>query len=85
MTERSEGAVGLTAGVSACGTIFDNSGSPPHDKHGCRLHDGHDGPHEFVDTQGVLYRWETDWECDCEHCMRCEGDYCSIYWRADND
>jgi len=73
-----------TALLSECGIIFYNDSTPPHDPSGCRLHYGHEGPHEFVDLKGTLWQWETDLECDCEHCMQCEGDYCSTYWRADN-
>lgn len=47
------------------------------------LPDGHSGPHQFTTTNGVTYLWETDWECTCEECMSGESDYCSIYWRAD--
>jgi hypothetical protein len=52
----------------------------PRDDHGCVLALGHDGPHEFADPNGRRWLWETDLECDCEHCMRCEGDYCTVYW-----
>lgn len=51
-----------------------------HDEHGCRLKDGHQGAHEFTDDLGRLWCWETDFECQCEHCMKCEGDYCTTYW-----
>ena len=41
-----------------------------HDEHGCRLKDGHQGAHEFTDDLGRLWCWETDFECQCEHCMK---------------
>jgi hypothetical protein len=47
---------------------------------GCRLPVGHGGPHEFIGSDGATYQWETDWNCDCEHCASAEGDYCTIYW-----
>jgi len=66
-----------------CSILFDAGygGASPSDCEGCRLPSGHDGPHEFVDTTGVAWQWETDWECDCETCREGEGDYCSIFWR----
>jgi len=64
-----------------CGTMLGNDRNP-YDHAGCLLPEGHSGPHEFVDSDGVRWQWETDWECDCEHCLQCEGDYCTIYWRA---
>ena len=57
--------------------------SHPVDVHGCILPSGHDGPHEFKDEHGRLWQWETDLSCQCEHCMRCEGDYCTTYWRKE--
>lgn len=51
------------------------------DTTGCTLPEGHDGPHEYVDQHGKRWLWETDLTCTCEHCMRCEGDYCTTYWR----
>ena len=63
-------------------SILHGSESPcPTDTDGCVLVDGHDGPHEFVDPEGCAWLWETDLECDCEHCLRCEGDYCTVYWK----
>jgi len=53
----------------------------PSDAHGCVLAYGHSGPHEFVDQRGRYWLWETDMGCDCAHCRRCEGDYCTVYWR----
>lgn len=66
-----------------CGIIFSTEGYGPRDPYGCRLDANHTGPHEFVAGCGTAYQWETDWECDCDHCMKCEGDYCSIYWKAE--
>lgn len=66
-----------------CHTLFSSEGCGPEDKTGCRLPAGHTEPHEFVDTKGLLYRWETDWECDCEHCRQNDGDWCTIYWRVE--
>lgn len=66
-----------------CAYIFDDDPCIT-DANGCRLQDGHDGPHEFVDQHGNVWCWETDWECLCEHCMQCEGDYCVIYWCKDS-
>lgn len=51
------------------------------DECGCLLPEGHEGPHEFKDARGATWCWETDLECDCEHCMQCEGDYCTTYWQ----
>lgn len=63
-----------------CGLIFNSDGSSIKDTSGCCLDLGHRGPHEFVDNEGVCYQWETDFECTCDHCLKCEGDYCSFYW-----
>jgi hypothetical protein len=58
-------------------------GSPP-DENGCHLPANHGGqPHEYVATDGRTYQWETDLACDCDHCMRCEGDYCTTYWEKE--
>jgi hypothetical protein len=66
--------------MSTCGILFGNEpGYAPKDEHGCTRPSGHPGPHEFVATNGRTYEWETDLMCDCEHCMRCEGDYCTTY------
>ena len=56
-------------------------GGAPADRQGCLLAEGHAGPHEFVDEAGQHWLWETDLECTCSHCMQCEGDYCTTYWR----
>lgn len=53
----------------------------PKDENGCIRPDTHDGPHLFLDEDGVEWEWETDWSCECEHCMSAEGDYCTIYWK----
>ncbi|ADX47334.1 hypothetical protein Acav_3433 [Paracidovorax avenae ATCC 19860] len=50
------------------------------DKYGCVLPEGHDGPHEFVAEDGRHWLLETDLGCNCAHCERCEGDYCTGYW-----
>lgn len=63
-----------------CGAMVSDI-APVYDSCGCVLHDGHSGPHEFVSTDGEHYLWETDMECTCEHCIKCEGDYCFEYWR----
>lgn len=63
-----------------CGTLHGHEGHPA-DTDGCVLDVGHEGPHEFIEPEsGTHWLWETDMECDCEHCMRCEGDYCTTYW-----
>lgn len=64
-----------------CGVIHDSGACHPVDNRGCVLAIGHDGPHEFVDPNGRQWLWETDMQCDCEHCAACGGDYCTIYWR----
>lgn len=56
-----------------------------HDTSGCYLPDGHKGPHEFKDQNGNVWCWETDFECNCEHCVQCQGDYCNIYWRKEKE
>ena len=67
-----------------CGILFTNDGIGPKDEHGCHLKVGHTEPHEFVSSSGfyagTTFRWETDLECDCEHCMREGGDFCIVYW-----
>lgn len=65
-----------------CDVIHDSgSGCGPVDDRGCCLADGHDGPHEFKDREGKIWNWEIDLECECDHCLRCEGDYCTTYWQ----
>ena len=68
------------ASARTCGILVGQNGL--HDKHGCRLPEGHPGPHEFLGRTGDVYQWETDWDCDCEHCKACEGDYCFLYWQV---
>ena len=67
-----------------CGIIFPkNNSSDPVDLHGCMLANGHKGPHTFKAEDGIEYNWETDYECDCSHCMQFYGDYCTVYWEAE--
>lgn len=66
--------------TTPCGILFDDLVAEK-DATGCQLPMGHQGPHEFVSEFGVTYQWETDLECDCDHCMKAEGDYCTTYWR----
>lgn len=63
--------------MNECGIIHGYRG----DYDPCILPEGHEGPHEYLDSLGRNWLWETDWDCLCEHCMQCEGDYCTIYWR----
>lgn len=65
--------------MTTCGILHGDE-SYPADLSGCLLANGHDGPHEFLADDGQRWLWETDLECECEHCMRCEGDYCTVYW-----
>ena len=67
--------------VRVCGILHGEDTLGPADPDGCVLPDGHDGPHEFVAPDGQWWQWETDMACTCWHCMRCEGDYCTVYWR----
>lgn len=64
-----------------CAIILDSARRDAYDEHGCILEDGHEGPHEFVAQSGEHWNWETDLTCDCYHCKRNEGDYCTVYWR----
>ena len=63
-----------------CGIMLSRNLGVPEDKEGCILPEGHQGSHLSRTNQGLI-GWETDWECDCEHCLRCEGDYCEVYWK----
>lgn len=63
-----------------CCILHDGGVIGPNDPEGCVLPIDHDGPHEFVAEDGQRWMWETDMECTCSHCMRCEGDYCTVYW-----
>lgn len=65
---------------NGCCILHGSSILGPTDADGCVLEIGHDGPHEFVDPSGRHWLWETDIECTCDHCMTCDGDYCTIYW-----
>ena len=68
-----------------CGIFHGYDDSQAVDTEGCLLPTEHDGPHEFVAPNGQHWLWETDMECDCEHCMQLEGDYCTIYWKKPKD
>lgn len=63
-----------------CGVLHDDLGGE-RDVTGCRLLVGHGGPHEFLSNRGIEYQWETDLECDCDHCIKADGDYCTTFWR----
>lgn len=65
-----------------CGIIHPNDEVTPIDSKGCLLPIGHDGPHEFVAPNGWRFQWETDLECNFEHCMDAKGDYCTTYWEV---
>lgn len=74
--------MGMPNAGHPCAILFTaNSGIDPVDVTGCCLPDGHPGPHEFTDSKGEVWLWETDFGCQCEHCMQLEGDYCTEYWR----
>jgi len=62
-----------------CSVIHPNDMCVPHDVHGCRLAEGHEGPHEFLSSAGCVYLWESDMECG-----ECDPDECdcTIYWRT---
>ena len=66
--------------MNVCGTINDQCGVV--DPHGCRLPSNHSGAHEFVSECGRVFQWETDFACTCDHCTRCEGDYCTLHWEV---
>lgn len=68
--------------TDTCGTMHQKEMGVT-DSCGCQLPQGHLGPHEFVSDEGEVIQWETDWDCDCEHCMSAQGDYCTIYWRVE--
>jgi len=70
---------------AVCGTMLDpEMTAGVADNQGCLLPLDHAGPHEFVSPRGESWLWELDLDCDCEHCMRCEGDYCIVYWKKEN-
>lgn len=82
-TARSRSNAGL--GYRACGILVGyDSPIYPRDTCGCLLPIGHSEAHEFIATDGKRYRWETDWECECEHCMSGDGDFCTIYSEVPN-
>lgn len=66
--------------MNTCDVMHESGPCMPTDMHGCILPNGHGGPHEFVDPHGKHWLWETDLECTCWWCRRCEGDYCTVYW-----
>ena len=68
--------------ATECAVLFVEDYGGPTDDQGCHLPVGHAGPHEFVAKSGMTYQWETDLECDCEHCRSADGDYCVIYWEV---
>lgn len=86
MTTRNEAAAcsldpDVRDAVRQCFILFPRYSSiEPKDVIGCHLPIGHDGPHEFVSTNGDTYRWETDWSCDCDECKKDDGDLCYLYW-----
>ncbi len=65
--------------MNICGIILGNTVQPA-DISGCILENGHSGCHEYHTESWGLYCWETDWECDCDWCETCQGDYCVVYW-----
>ena len=71
-----------------CGILHGEGIGAPEDRHGCILPVNHGGqPHEYVAPNGEVIQWETDLDCDCDHCMEAadngDGDYCTIYWRKE--
>lgn len=65
-----------------CGVLHGEGMVQAVDTEGCVLPDGHDGPHEFVDARnGARWQWETNWDCQCQHCLEADGDFCTVYWR----
>lgn len=63
-----------------CGVLMLVDGAfLPRDRDGCIRPESHAGPH-LSNTEDGPYEWETDFACDCEHCQKCEGDYCIVYW-----
>lgn len=56
------------------------------DQDGCINPEGHDGPHRCIDTNGTVYEWETDLECNCECCQSDDwSDYCILYWEVNEN
>lgn len=64
-----------------CGILHGDGFGGPTDERGCALPNGHAEPHEFIATDGHTYQWETDLLCECDHCAKAEGDYCTTYWK----
>jgi hypothetical protein len=75
------------ASEHVCGVLFPRRDAvSPEDFDGCKLPNGHLGPHEFVASDLLRYRWETDLDCDCEECMADEvDDWCIVYWRVSHE
>ena len=67
--------------MNTCGVIFPrNHPCGPFDNDGCRLKHGHDGRHEFVDKNGKIIEWETDFECNCADCQNEDANFwCIVY------
>ena len=68
--------------MDCCAIIHAYDDRIAQDTTGCCLPVGHPGPHEFVTAQGRRYQWETDFDCDCDHCKQADGDYCTTYWEV---
>jgi hypothetical protein len=71
----------MTSTQLTCDILHGNDNLQPVDNDGCILADNHSGPHEFIDPSGQHWLWETDLSCECDHCLQCEGDYCTTHWR----
>ncbi len=69
----------MVAHTVPCGGLMARFPAAPRDEQGCCRPEGHAGPHLSMTSAGAV-EWEVDLECDCEHCLQCEGDYCEIYW-----
>lgn len=69
----------MLAHSALCGVLMASHLGMPRDERGCCRPEGHEGPHLSNTSAGPM-EWEVDLTCDCEHCQRCEGDYCEIYW-----
>lgn len=67
-----------------CAVLFPSRDAvSPEDIDGCKLPNGHHGPHQFVASDSRVYQWETDMECDCEDCQSEEvDDWCIVYQRV---
>lgn len=73
-----------TSSIASCGIIHSDCDPTIVDSHGCIFPIGHVGPHEFVTLDARHFQWETDLACECEHCMKAQGDYCTTYWEVSN-